>query len=157
MKITQGENITWVIWVMWFYFFIRYFNLFFENYSEFKGQLKKIFHSKLKHYFSVAFTKKYEINSYEDKLINSSFFFPTFEFQEFIYETGSVGHIKKMYAKKEEIKPTLIEMVKFFSSSLYQYLFKKHYFFEYYFPILFGLSPLIIYFYKNLSVFVPLW
>ncbi|HPD82685.1 MAG: hypothetical protein R3D88_02540 [Alphaproteobacteria bacterium] len=152
MEITKGENITWVIWAMWIYFFIRYFNLFFEQESTYKTPILKQLHQYEDVYCKNRYLKKHPTQYPENVEISpyrrSSLWRPKLEIYDRAREYRNIRIFGSL--RKRTILFFLIR-------AKFHYIFKTHYFFEYYFPILFSLPPLIIVIYKNLGVFVPWW
>ncbi len=156
MQITKGENIAWVLWIMWLYFFVRYFNLFFEvsiekhnkNYSKFKIPIYTKY---------IGYLEKH-VNKYlsdgEDhppdmthiKISNDSH--DTFNpyFDEFDYNDSRT----ETYLSAEDVGLKKCCLYRYFIKALFYYIFKTHYFFEYYFPILFGLLPVLFLLTKTL-------
>lgn len=153
MQITKGENISWVIWIMWLYFFVRYLNLFSEKRNMFQYKLKDIYETKLINKYKYIFFKEFKISSCDKQTTTGSYIFPKLNLYHHknIRRNNEPGNFDKSY------KTNWKDFIYYFPKSLKEYLLNTHYFFEYYFPILFGLLPLIIFFYKNLSVFAPLW
>lgn len=139
MEIKNPEYVTWIIWIVWIYFFIRYFNLFSEKENIFKNKLKDAYEKKLIDKYKYIFLKEFNIKSYERSETTGSYLFPTFN----LYHVKSIRRHNEDNALKKSYSTTIKDFIYFFPKSLKEYLFKQHYFFEYYFPIIFSLSPLI--------------
>lgn len=147
MEIKNGENITWVIWAMWFYFFIRYFNLFFEQSRKYKYFIINNYRIQLHKHYSKKFQNKYpevngsfNINDDFKKFFNHhmTYCHPTDNQKNITYHIN----LKRFYF---DVKVFIIS------------LFKNKAFFEYYFPIIFGSMPFIIFTHKTLGASVPWW
>jgi hypothetical protein len=144
MKITQGENITWVIWTMWAYFFVRYFNLFFEQPRKYKYFIAETYKTQLYKHYSKKFQKKYPE-------VNGSFNI-NHDFKKFFRH-----HMTYCHPKETEKSITYhVNWKRFYfdCKTFIISLWKNKAFFEYYFPIIFGLSPLLTLMHKALCVFV---
>jgi len=143
MKITKTENINWIIWLVWGYFLVRFCNLFFETESTLIKPINKLFLNKMKPRIIESYEKSGPTVNKVTPILNNS----AFKIEYLLdYNIEGIGD-DKITLDKFDLKETLENenLFKYKISSIFDYIFKTHYFFEYYFPILFAFSPVIFY------------
>lgn len=153
MTITQSENITLVIWIVWLYFFIRYFNLFFQILEKGIGVFFNKIINKFDDYSIHKYLKELNLNKNSNYNINKD--------DNVFWKRGRTLYLTTASSsedrKSKSYKFSFLTHLYIFTCAGFYIIFKTHYFSEYYFPIIFGLSPLLILLHKNLGVLVSWW
>jgi len=141
MPIGKAENLEILIFGLWGYFFIRFFNKFFEAESTFIQPVRKICFKSHKKIIETLYDKNGPegaiINLINDNSLRKFSYNISFD-KKSRHSTLNTDIQSKDYGVN--LSPVVMKKILFFS--LISYIFKTHYFTEYYVPILFGLLPI---------------
>ncbi len=138
ITVENPEGFRVVLWILWFYFFIRYFNKFFETESTFKTPLFKIRDDFIKNICAKLYTRTQTPERKENLSVQT--------IQRKIFTLENKVNINYNHADGKPDDEIYIfrplKTISLYLRGLLHYIFKTHYFFEYYFPIFFSLLPL---------------
>ena len=139
IKINNPEGIPFILWILWGYFLLRFFTLFFEVKNKFLTPIKEKLQNFEKKYAITEYIKKNEVQ-YKENVeahvkVRSTYFEPKIS----VYNKELNP---RDYSDSGVIIPHL-KIIQFTGIAFLCYVFGSHYFFEYYFPIIFALLPLI--------------
>jgi len=157
ITIGNPDGIYIILWMMWGYFLLRFFSLFYETENTFSSPIRKKYTTYLEKATNTHINKDVEPDffpahrSVNVNFNDSSIFDPYFS----IWDND--GNLLKNWRTINDFNFKRIRLLKYYLFSIFYYIFKTHYFLEYYFPILFASLPALILIYKTLRASAPLW